>query len=127
MAGRSLTATPDGIQQINRALTGQGWSREDLAKNCDCSRQPAVNFCSGKRPVSNKLFVSFCKVLGLDWENIAGQKSAPVPTATIEPGIDIDALVQTVRAQVHGDIQARCGTMRVLDMEQPIDLGDIYK
>ena len=39
---------------------------------------------------------------------------------------DIEALVATIRAQVHGDIQARCGTMRVLDMEQPIGLGDIY-
>jgi len=39
---------------------------------------------------------------------------------------DIEALVATIRTQVHGDIQARCGTMRVLDMEQPIGLGDIY-
>jgi predicted NACHT family NTPase len=39
---------------------------------------------------------------------------------------DIEALVAAIRAQVHGDIQARCGTMRVLDMEQPISLGDIY-
>ena len=39
---------------------------------------------------------------------------------------DVEALVATIRAQVHGDIQARCGTMRVLDMEQPIELGDIY-
>lgn len=39
---------------------------------------------------------------------------------------DIDTLVQTIRAQVHGDIQSRCGTMRVLDMEQPIGLSDIY-
>jgi len=125
MAGRSLTATPNGIQQINRALTEQGWSREDLAKECACSRQPAVKFCAGQA-VSNKLFVSFCKVLKLDWEDIAGLKSAATPDATSEVETDIDALVQTVRAQVHGDIQARCGTMRVLDMEQPIDLGDIY-
>lgn len=39
---------------------------------------------------------------------------------------DIEALVATIRAQVHGDIHARCSTMRVLDMEQPIGLGDIY-
>nr|WP_228053238.1 NACHT domain-containing NTPase [Nodosilinea sp. LEGE 07298] len=125
MAGRSLTATPEGIQQINRALTGRGWSREDLAKDCDCSRQPAVKFCAGQA-VSNKLFVSFCKALGLDWEDVAGQKLVPVPAETLEPETDIDALVQTVRAQVYDDIQARCGTMRVLDMEQPIGLGDIY-
>ncbi len=125
MAGRSLTATPNGIQQINRALTTQGWSREDLMKECGCSRQPAIKFCSGKA-VSNKLFVSFCKALDLDWEDIAGLKAIPGPDETPEHEADIDALVQTIRAQVHGDIQSRCGTMRVLDMEQPIGLGDIY-
>ncbi|MEA5447945.1 NACHT domain-containing NTPase [Leptolyngbya sp. CCNP1308] len=123
-ARRSLTVTPDGIQQINRALTERGWSREDLASVCACSRQPAIKFCSGK-PVSNKLFVSFCNALDLDWEDIAGLK-APTNPKHPKPDPDIDALVQTVRAQVYGDIQGRCGTMRVLDMEQPIGLGDIY-
>ena len=125
MAGRSLTATPNGIQQITRALTERGWSREDLAKDCDCSRQPAIKFCSGK-PVSNKLFVSFCNALNLGWEDIAGLKSTSVPAETQGPETDIDALVQTIRVQVHDDTQTRCGTMRVLDMEQPIGLGDIY-
>ncbi|MGG6237339.1 NACHT domain-containing protein [Nodosilinea sp. AN01ver1] len=125
MARRSLTATPNGIQQINRALTERGWSRDDLMKECSCSRQPAIKFCSGKA-VSNKLFVTFCKTLDLDWEDIAGQKSASLPDKVKEPETDIDALVKTVRAQVHDDIQARCGTMRVLDMEQPIGLDNIY-
>ncbi|PZV10878.1 MAG: signal transduction protein [Leptolyngbya sp.] len=125
MAGRSLTATPDGIQQINRALTKQGWSREDLAKECDCSRQPAVKFCSGQS-VSNKLFVSFCKTLGLDWEEVTGLASASVPDEVTEPETDINILVQTIRAKVHEDIQGRCSTMRVLDMEQPIGLDDIF-
>ncbi|MEM0979518.1 MAG: NACHT domain-containing NTPase [Cyanobacteria bacterium P01_H01_bin.58] len=39
---------------------------------------------------------------------------------------DIDALVQDVKQKVQGDIKERCSTMRVLDMTQPIDLGDIY-
>ncbi|MFH7243925.1 MAG: NACHT domain-containing protein [Spirulina sp.] len=39
---------------------------------------------------------------------------------------DIASLVADVRTQVYADIKARCGTMRVLDMEQPIGLGDIY-
>ncbi|MBD2100155.1 NACHT C-terminal helical domain 2-containing protein [Leptolyngbya sp. FACHB-261] len=39
---------------------------------------------------------------------------------------DIAALVQEVREKVQGDIQRRCGTMRVLDMEQPIGLTNIY-
>lgn len=39
---------------------------------------------------------------------------------------DIESLVADVRAQVYADIKTRCGTMRVLDMEQPIGLGAIY-
>ena len=81
MAARSLTATPTGIEQINRALTDREWSRDDLAKHCDCSRQPAVKFCSGKA-VSKKLFVAFCKALALDWEGISGQKP---PSNLISP------------------------------------------
>jgi predicted NACHT family NTPase len=52
--------------------------------------------------------------------------SLPSPPGLPSQTQDIEALVATVRAQVRGDIQARCGTMRVLDMEQPIGLGDIY-
>ncbi|MGD1944103.1 MAG: NACHT domain-containing protein, partial [Leptolyngbyaceae cyanobacterium] len=124
-ARRSLTATPDGIQQINRALTDKEWSREDLAKACGCSRQPAVKFCSGKA-VSKKLFVSFCKALNLDWEDIAGLKTPAPTTKTAASQSDIDALVEAIRQKVHADIHHRCGTMRVLDMEQPIGIGDIY-
>lgn len=42
------------------------------------------------------------------------------------PSHDIDAIVQSVREKISGDIQKRCGTMRVLDMEQPITIDSIY-
>ncbi len=40
--------------------------------------------------------------------------------------IDIDTLVQEVRQQRHAKIQDQCGTMRMLDIAQPIDIADIY-
>jgi predicted NACHT family NTPase len=40
--------------------------------------------------------------------------------------IDIDTLVQQVRQQRHTKIQDQCGTMRMLDISQPIALSDIY-
>ncbi|MFM6004195.1 MAG: NACHT domain-containing protein, partial [Sphaerospermopsis kisseleviana] len=43
-----------------------------------------------------------------------------------ENSIDIDTLVQEVRAKIKPLIQERCCTMRVLDMTQPIGLNDIY-
>jgi predicted NACHT family NTPase len=42
------------------------------------------------------------------------------------PLYDIDVIVQSVREKISGDIQKRCGTMRVLDMEQPITIDSIY-
>jgi predicted NACHT family NTPase len=39
---------------------------------------------------------------------------------------NIEDLVQEIRQEVYDDIHHRCGTMRVLDMEQPIGIGDIY-
>jgi predicted NACHT family NTPase len=39
---------------------------------------------------------------------------------------DLDALVLEVRSKVSASIQKRCGTMRVLDMSQPITIDSIY-
>lgn len=43
-----------------------------------------------------------------------------------DPDPDINALVQEIREKVKPSIKERCGTMRVLDMTQPIGLNDIY-
>lgn len=47
---------------------------------------------------------------------------------TDDPILDrgIDDFVERVRRQVEPDITQRCGTMRVLDMAQPVGLGEIY-
>jgi predicted NACHT family NTPase len=74
------------------------------------------------RPVSDNRFQAICEALGLDWELIADLDTEEVETATPE----IDTLVQTIRQQVSADILERCGKMRILDMEQPIEYGDIY-
>ncbi|MFW5666465.1 MAG: helix-turn-helix transcriptional regulator [Coleofasciculus sp.] len=40
--------------------------------------------------------------------------------------VDIDTLVQEIRQKIKPSIQKQCGTMKVLDMTQPIGLKDIY-
>ncbi|MGL4498478.1 MAG: NACHT domain-containing protein [Planktothrix sp.] len=42
------------------------------------------------------------------------------------PAIDIEFVVQQAREMVRADIQNRCGTMKVLEMTEPIGLDDIY-
>lgn len=55
------------------------------------------------------------------------QKSQPENiTNTSLDETAIDALVTQVREKIRPDIQQRCGTMLVLDMTQPIGLGEIY-
>ena len=39
---------------------------------------------------------------------------------------DLDSLVQEVKQKIAADVTERCGTMRVLDMTQPVDLDRIY-
>ena len=39
---------------------------------------------------------------------------------------DLESLVQEVKQKIAADVTDRCGTMRVLDMTQPVDLDRIY-
>ncbi len=55
--------------------------------------------------------------------NTSPIQSAPQPSNL---QINLDAIVQDVREKLKPSIQERCGTMRVLDMTQPIGLNDIY-
>lgn len=40
--------------------------------------------------------------------------------------LDIDSFVQAVRVNLYDTVQNKCGSMRVLDMSQPIALNSIY-
>ncbi|NER99744.1 MAG: NACHT domain-containing NTPase [Symploca sp. SIO1B1] len=53
------------------------------------------------------------------------QQSHPIPEPS-DNDLDIDALVQEVRQKMKPSIQQQCGTIKVLDMTQPIGLEDIY-
>lgn len=136
MAARSLTATPQGLDIATKVLTGKGWNKDNLAehviihgKNNKTTEGIGIatvkKFFSGQA-VDRKYFVGICNALALDWEKISGLKSVEPVADSAQPATDIDALVQEIRQKVNADIHNRCGTMRVLDMEQPIGIGDIY-
>jgi hypothetical protein len=61
-----------------------------------------------------------------DFLSVQYRQELPDNSDVHGPETDIDAIVRSVRQQVQADIHHRCGTMRVLDMEQPIGIGDIY-
>jgi predicted NACHT family NTPase len=122
MPSQSLRASVEGIRQAKRAFSHLGWTQQQLADEIPCTRQPIGNFFKGKA-ISRHIFREICFRLELDWEEIA----LPDPVeGDRNSSTDINALVQDIREKVRPYIQQRCGTMRVLDMTQPMGLGDIY-
>jgi len=90
------------------------------------TRQPIWKFFAGKR-IERHIFQEICLRLGLDWQEVAAltEDSLAVKHSWSDE-YDIDALVQKVRSQRHGKIQAQCGTMRLLNVAQAVELNNIY-
>lgn len=144
MTGRSLQASPEGIEQAKKALNRHLLNRTVLAEELEIARSTVTNFF-GQKPIDRKNFEEICRKLSLDWREVVAKpacepESAALEEATsenpnqVEPFLaaphltseEVNALVKEVREKVRPSIQERCGTMRVLDMTQPIELNEIY-
>lgn len=104
------------------AFKRKGCTQDWLAGRCDCTRQVVGNFFA-RRAVKSNLFQAICTELKLEWGEIA--EAEEVGKAGNRPS-SIDELVETVRDVIRERIQRQYGTMRLLDMSQPIGLDDIY-
>ncbi|WP_413163978.1 NACHT C-terminal helical domain 2-containing protein [Capilliphycus salinus ALCB114379] len=126
---QSRSATPQGLELANAALqkVSQG-KKTVLAGFTGVSRSTVSKFFNGK-PISLENFQAICQELKLDWMVVAGLSEATETKTNIadanQPD-EINDLVQKTRQQIQPYIQEGCGTMRVLDMTQPIELGKIY-
>ena len=78
------------------------------------SRTTLNNFFKGD-PVQRKQFHAICKKLKFDWQPPAIEKPQ-------SDNSDLDTIVQAIRERIKPIVHEKCGTMRVLDMEQPIEL-----
>ncbi|MBP5971993.1 NACHT domain-containing NTPase [Brasilonema sp. CT11] len=137
----TVKATDEGLAKAKMALKRLHGTQLDLANNLTglVGRSTIQKFFKGEEIQVDK-FKEICKALTLEsqWEAIAGLTDLPssvdVPDNNLsesvkeveDNSIDVDALVQEVREKVKLYIKERCGTMRVLDMTQPIGLGKIY-
>jgi predicted NACHT family NTPase len=133
MARPSLQASKQGIHSAKLALTKLGMMQKNLADKLGYSRHPISRFFTGKS-VEQEIFTNICQELGLDWLEIAQLSDIPnsqspetlqLENLNQQENLNID-LVQKIRSQIKDTILLRCGTMRVLDMSQPVYLGDIY-
>ncbi|GJD19581.1 signal transduction protein with Nacht domain, putative [Rivularia sp. IAM M-261] len=123
MARESLKACEAGIQKARDAIKSKKLTHDELAFEAGLSTRNAVTSFFAGKGVDPKNFVKICEILGLDWQEITGQRQA-VEQPNQNPSID--ELVQTAREKIGAYIEERCGTMRVLDMTQPMGLDDIY-
>ncbi|PHK15105.1 hypothetical protein VF10_29965, partial [Nostoc linckia z13] len=119
---RSLRASKTGLEKANKAFKLKGWTQERLAGAAGCTRQTINKFLKGQ-PVDNGKFEAICTELGLEWGEIAELEAGEEQAVKTR---SINELVQQVREKIKPYIQECCGTMRVLDMTQPIELNDIY-
>ena len=122
MGRGSLKASSKGIELAKTALRYRGLTQKALAEDLGKSRSTISKFFNGKF-VERYVFEEICKRLNLTWEEIF---EPPPEEQQKNNSPKIDTLVQDIRQKVQADIQKSCGTMRVLDMTQPIDLGSIY-
>jgi len=128
MARRSLQASAEGIQAIKKALKAKKWSQTYLAAHVGCSRQTIWSLLQGK-PVDIDVFTEVCQQLSLNWETVAELKQEAMTGSSelaCKNDSTINELVQELRVRIKPHIIERCGMMRVLDMERPIKLADIY-
>lgn len=129
MARRSLQASTVGIEKAKMAFKRKQWTQEYLASEVGLeTRQPIWKFFTGK-PIERQSFMEICFQLDLDWQEIADLPTESPSTEkkqSWDKCWNIDSLVQVARSHRYDKIQAQCGTLRLLDIAQPIDLEHIY-
>lgn len=124
MTRRSLQASTEGINKAQAALIRNSLTQQALAGELGISRQPVTKFFKGK-PVDRYIFVTICEKLNLNWEEIVTLSS--FPDIETEASIsETENLVETAREKFHDSIHRHCNLLRVLSMEQPVSLDDIY-
>ena len=143
---RSLKATAAGCQKLTDALKNSRYTKSSIGdfiqyrksdgkKAAGVSRATVAKAFNGD-PVDRGIFIGLCDLLELNWKTIADLTAVSEASGLdrVSKGVQgflgmvLNAPVdmELLRSQVEADLQRRCGTMKVLDMEQPIELGTIY-
>jgi hypothetical protein len=113
---RSLQLSAEQLVEAHTALLKFA-SKSDLAASLGMSRTTITNFFAG-RPVKRDKFHRIHKKLNLNWQPVLQKE------ATRE--INIDEIVQSTRDNIRPRTIENHGKIKVLDIEDPIDLNDIY-
>ena len=111
----TLQLSIEGGHKADQALLMYG-TKTSLAAELGMSRTTITNFFA-RRSVEQAKFKKICRELKLKVEEVI--------EAAVEVNRGIEELVKKLRVAIQPSIKEDCGTMRVLDMDQPIELtGD---
>jgi predicted NACHT family NTPase/DNA-binding Xre family transcriptional regulator len=119
-ARQTLKLSIEGGHKADKAflIYPDGSTKRALAANLGMSPTTITNFFA-RRAVEKKGFENICKELKLILKDVIETEQPQIEQT------NIDRLVQEIRSQIDPVIRSLCGTMRVLDMDQPIELtGD---
>jgi len=138
MSRGTLKASEEGIKKANVALKRNSLTQKALAEELGIARSTVSKFFNGGT-VERYVFIdTICHRLGLEWNEIVQRPEEPESNEISEQdrdvvkqqqnhaNFDIDDLVNKARTERHSTVQKLYGTMRVLDMTQPIELDEIY-
>jgi predicted NACHT family NTPase len=115
MAGQTGRASESGITLIKAAMKRNAWTQAETATECGFGRSTLNQILKGQSVKLDNL-EEICHLLELEVGQVVFQES----------NSDINSLVEQLRKSSADSLRKRCGTMRILDMTQPIDSGAIY-
>ncbi|MCL1470817.1 NACHT domain-containing protein [Argonema antarcticum] len=131
MTNRGIKASQEGIKKAATALSRNNLNKKVLAEELGLARSTVSNFFRGIA-IDRINFEEICQKLGLDWrEIVAKPPKEPDPQVVQEANSslaseDVDALVQELRQRCRNKIQSQCGTLRMLNVPQPIEVDHLY-
>ena len=117
-ASRSLYLPPPGINKARQAIADKGLTQQELATQIGISRASVAKFFAGQR-VDRRIFIEVSTALAMNWEDLTESESIQEDQ---NKSSETNVLVQEIREKLKPIVHQKCGTMRVLDMEQPIEL-----
>lgn len=80
MTGRSLKASPQGIEKAKTALKRNNLTQKALANEKQIASWSTINKFFTAKPVDRSIFTDICKFLDLDWEEIVfSPEDNPLP------------------------------------------------
>jgi predicted NACHT family NTPase len=118
---KGIRASAIGLEMAKKALKSKGCTQGVLADFSECTRQTIWQFLAGNN-INKTIFQNICVALNLNWRDIAELDG----NEAMRQDLSLDEIVENVRINIYDNIQTKCGSMRVLDMSQPIDLNAIY-